>query len=94
MDSTEDNGDASAAHPKPFSVITNGAVSGVLPQAAVFAVNYPGYPSSISRAVDTLGGLDEIAKVMKTPSFSPPLYNFPPFSLYFISIFSGAQFGF
>ncbi|CAL9059482.1 unnamed protein product [Musa banksii] len=45
------------------SVIRDGAVSGVLPETAVFAVHYPGYPSSTARAIETLGGLPEIAKV-------------------------------
>lgn len=45
------------------SVIRDGAVSGLLPEARVFAVHYPGYPSSTVRAVETLGGLTEIAKV-------------------------------
>lgn len=45
------------------SVIRDGAVSGVLPEASAFAVHYPGYPSSTERAIETLGGLAEIAKV-------------------------------
>ena len=61
MDPIEVDGGASA--PNPSTVITNGAVSGALPESEAFAVNYPGYPSSTARAVDTLGGLDEIAKV-------------------------------
>ncbi|XP_020578392.1 transcription factor tau subunit sfc1-like [Phalaenopsis equestris] len=44
------------------SVIKDGAVSGVLPEAEVVAVHYPGYPSSASRAIETLGGLQKITK--------------------------------
>ncbi|XP_062185733.1 uncharacterized protein LOC133889253 isoform X2 [Phragmites australis] len=47
----------------PLSTITDGAVSGTLPAAEAFAVHYPGYPSSPSRAARTLGGLPAIAKV-------------------------------
>lgn len=50
--------------PSTSSVIRDGAVSGVLPETAVFAVHYPGYPSSTARAIETLGGLPEIAKVL------------------------------
>lgn len=65
MDAIENNGIASTAPsaPNPSTVITNGIVSGVLPQSTSFAINYPGY-SSTSRAVYTLGGLDEIAEVL------------------------------
>nr|XP_029122139.1 general transcription factor 3C polypeptide 5 isoform X2 [Elaeis guineensis] len=51
--------------PKPStsSVVTDGAVSGVLPAAEAFSIHYPGYPSSTERAIETLGGLPEIAKV-------------------------------
>ncbi|CAL9101347.1 unnamed protein product [Musa textilis] len=55
-------GDA-PGEPSTSSVIRDGAVSGVLPETAVFAVHYPGYPSSTVRAIETLGGLPEIAKV-------------------------------
>lgn len=59
MDPPEDG------RPKPStsSVIKDGAVSGVLPAAEAFAIYYPGYPSSTERAIETLGGLPEIAKV-------------------------------
>ncbi|KAG1364469.1 general transcription factor 3C polypeptide 5 [Cocos nucifera] len=51
--------------PKPStsSVVKDGAVSGVLPAAEAFAIHYPGYPSSTERAIETLGGLPEVAKV-------------------------------
>ncbi|CAA6671111.1 unnamed protein product [Spirodela intermedia] len=45
-----------------MGLIEDGAVSGVLPEAECFAVHYPGYPASVSRAVETLGGLEEIGK--------------------------------
>eukprot|EP01018_Ginkgo_biloba_P006580 Gb_12849 [translate_table: standard] len=45
-----------------MGVIKDGTASGVIPDTSFFAVNYPGYPSSISRAIDTLGGADGIAK--------------------------------
>ncbi|KAJ0985105.1 hypothetical protein J5N97_003461 [Dioscorea zingiberensis] len=50
------------------SVIVGGAVAGVLPEAEAFAVHYPGYPSSSSRAVHTLGGLSELSKVRSSDS--------------------------
>lgn len=46
-----------------MGLIEDGAVSGVLPEMECFAVHYPGYPASVSRAVETLGGLEEIGKV-------------------------------
>ncbi|GJN11815.1 hypothetical protein PR202_ga30040 [Eleusine coracana subsp. coracana] len=52
---------AAAAEPPP-STITDGTVSGTLPAAEAFAVHYPGYPSSPTRAARTLGGLSAIAK--------------------------------
>jgi hypothetical protein len=46
------------------SVIKDGRLSGLLPESESFAVHYPGYPSSPSRAIQTLGGLSAIAKVL------------------------------
>lgn len=46
-----------------MGVIDDGSISGVLPSTKLFAVHYPGYPSSITRAVETLGGTDGIVKV-------------------------------
>ncbi|XP_010541506.1 PREDICTED: general transcription factor 3C polypeptide 5 isoform X2 [Tarenaya hassleriana] len=43
-----------------MGVIENGTISGTLPSTEAFVVHYPGYPSSISRAVDTLGGIEGI----------------------------------
>ncbi|KAF6142370.1 hypothetical protein GIB67_023395 [Kingdonia uniflora] len=45
-----------------MGVVEEGSVSGVLPEQEVFAVHYPGYPSSISRAVATLGGTAKISE--------------------------------
>ncbi|XP_057824264.2 uncharacterized protein LOC131036397 isoform X2 [Cryptomeria japonica] len=49
-------------HAEEMGIIKDGSVSGVLPDINYFAVNYPGYPSSIPRAIETLGGIDGIAK--------------------------------
>lgn len=46
-----------------MGVIKDGTISGVLPEPQGFMVHYPAYPSSISRAVDTLGGIQAIQKV-------------------------------
>lgn len=46
-----------------MGVIKDGKVSGNLPSNEVFAVHYPGYPSSTSRAIQTLGGSEAILKV-------------------------------
>ncbi|XP_068653287.1 uncharacterized protein [Aristolochia californica] len=45
-----------------MGIIKDGAVSGLLPEVTAFAVHYPGYPSSTSRALETLGGIDDIAQ--------------------------------
>ncbi|KAK9947270.1 hypothetical protein M0R45_002904 [Rubus argutus] len=51
-----------------MGVVKDGTVSGFLPSSSggggeqVFAIHYPGYPSSISRAIDTLGGTQGIRK--------------------------------
>ncbi|KAH9618969.1 hypothetical protein KSS87_015115 [Heliosperma pusillum] len=45
-----------------MGVIEEGTIIGKLPSEEVFALHYPGYPSSMSRAIETLGGLDVIAK--------------------------------
>ncbi|KAL2348666.1 hypothetical protein Fmac_002666 [Flemingia macrophylla] len=45
-----------------MGVIKDGTFSGVLPDPQGFLVHYPAYPSSISRAVDTLGGIQGILK--------------------------------
>nr|XP_043607063.1 general transcription factor 3C polypeptide 5-like isoform X2 [Erigeron canadensis] len=54
-----------------MGVIKDGSISGILPsKSKVFAVNYPGYPSSMDRALVTLGGPENIAKARETPSNS------------------------
>ncbi|KAM3702172.1 hypothetical protein ACJW31_04G005100 [Castanea mollissima] len=51
-----------------MGVIENGTVSGELPSNEAFAVHYPGYPSSTSRAVDSLGGTQALLKARSSPS--------------------------
>lgn len=51
-----------------MGVIKDGTITGVLPNSKLFAVNYPGYPSSMERAMMTLGGAEGIAKVHQSPS--------------------------
>ncbi|PIA28218.1 hypothetical protein AQUCO_07200099v1 [Aquilegia coerulea] len=45
-----------------MGVVKDGTVSGILPENVGFAVHYPGYPSSTSRAIATLGGSEGILK--------------------------------
>ena len=59
---------AQTLHGKIMGVIENGTVSGELPSNEAFAVHYPGYPSSTSRAVDSLGGPQAILKARTSPS--------------------------
>ncbi|KAF7801350.1 general transcription factor 3C polypeptide 5-like isoform X1 [Senna tora] len=51
-----------------MGVIKDGTVSGFLPSPQGFLVHYPGYPSSISRAIDTLGGIQGILKAHSSQS--------------------------
>ncbi|XP_062082651.1 uncharacterized protein LOC133788969 isoform X2 [Humulus lupulus] len=51
-----------------MGTIKDGTVSGSLPSTEVFAVHYPGYPSSMSRAVETLGGVQGIQTVRNLQS--------------------------
>ncbi len=44
-------------------------MAGIVPDERFFAVNYPGYPSSLARATHTLGGEETIAKVKKALTF-------------------------
>ncbi|XP_075075870.1 uncharacterized protein LOC107812107 isoform X3 [Nicotiana tabacum] len=46
----------------------DGSVSGVLPSDKVFAVHYPAYPSSMERAIETLGGIQGIVKARTSQS--------------------------
>ncbi|GLT92811.1 hypothetical protein SLE2022_106270 [Rubroshorea leprosula] len=45
-----------------MGVIKDGKVSGRLPADDSFAVHHPGYPSTTSRAIETLGGVEGIVK--------------------------------
>lgn len=47
-----------------MGIIEGGSASGVLPNDRVFAVNFPGYPNSLARATQALGGEDRIAEVL------------------------------
>ncbi|XP_051149413.1 uncharacterized protein LOC127264081 [Andrographis paniculata] len=52
-----------------MGIIKDGSISGFLPSSGgMFAVHYPGYPSSIERAVETLGGQEGILKVCSDKS--------------------------
>ncbi|RDX74396.1 General transcription factor 3C polypeptide 5 [Mucuna pruriens] len=51
-----------------MGVIKDGSISGVIPDPHGFLVHYPAYPSSISRAVDTLGGIQGILKARSSQS--------------------------
>ncbi|XP_052173802.1 uncharacterized protein LOC127789077 [Diospyros lotus] len=51
-----------------MGVIKDGTISGNLPSAQAFAVHYPGYPSSTTRAVETLGGSNGILKARSSQS--------------------------
>ncbi|KAL8140083.1 hypothetical protein V2J09_006104 [Rumex salicifolius] len=60
-----------------MGAIEEGTVSGCLPSTMMFAVHYPGYPSSITRAIDALGGVDRIEKVRTSKSNKMELYFRP-----------------
>ncbi|PPR85262.1 hypothetical protein GOBAR_AA35430 [Gossypium barbadense] len=45
-----------------MGVIKEGRVSGTLPKDEAFAIHYPGYPKTTSRAIQTLGGTEGILK--------------------------------
>jgi general transcription factor 3C polypeptide 5 (transcription factor C subunit 1) len=42
--------------------VENGTIKGTLPDRVAFAVDYPGYPTSVERALQTLGGEEGISK--------------------------------
>ena len=46
-----------------MGIIEEGTISGTLPSKEAFVVHFPGYPSSISRAIETLGGIQGITQV-------------------------------
>eukprot|EP00257_Ricinus_communis_P021369 XP_015580843.1 general transcription factor 3C polypeptide 5 isoform X2 [Ricinus communis] len=60
-----------------MGVIKEGEASGIIPSNEAFAVHYPGYPSSISRAIQTLGGTDAILKARTSQSNKLELYFRP-----------------
>lgn len=43
--------------------LKDNTISGLLPTAQIFAIHYPGYPSSKRRAIESLGGSQSILKV-------------------------------
>ncbi|XP_018472419.2 uncharacterized protein LOC108843668 isoform X1 [Raphanus sativus] len=45
-----------------MGIIEQGAISGNLPSKEAFVVHFPGYPSSIPRAIETLGGIQGITQ--------------------------------
>ncbi|KAG2311560.1 hypothetical protein Bca52824_023117 [Brassica carinata] len=45
-----------------MGIIEQGTVSGTLPSKEAFVVHFPGYPSSIPRAIETLGGIQGITE--------------------------------
>ncbi|KAK9097412.1 hypothetical protein Sjap_022909 [Stephania japonica] len=51
-----------------MGVVKDGTVSGILPGSEGFAVYYPGYPSSVDRAVETLGGAEGLLKARSSKS--------------------------
>uniref|UniRef100_A0A1J3JL82 General transcription factor 3C polypeptide 5 n=1 Tax=Noccaea caerulescens TaxID=107243 RepID=A0A1J3JL82_NOCCA len=51
-----------------MGIIEKGTISGTLPSKEAFAVHFPGYPSSISRAIETLGGIQGITEARKSIS--------------------------
>ncbi|XP_016447969.2 uncharacterized protein LOC107773035 isoform X1 [Nicotiana tabacum] len=51
-----------------MGIIKDGSVSGILPINKVFVVHYPAYPSSMERAVETLGGIQGIVKARTSQS--------------------------
>ncbi|XP_050376747.1 uncharacterized protein LOC126791048 isoform X1 [Argentina anserina] len=51
-----------------MGVVKDGTISGCLPNSQVLGIHYPGYPSSMSRAIDTLGGTQAIHKACSSLS--------------------------
>ncbi|XP_021626776.1 general transcription factor 3C polypeptide 5 isoform X4 [Manihot esculenta] len=60
-----------------MGVIKDGKVSGIIPGNEAFAVHYPGYPSSMSRAIQTLGGTQAILKARSSQSNKLELFFRP-----------------
>ncbi|XP_010421273.1 PREDICTED: general transcription factor 3C polypeptide 5 isoform X2 [Camelina sativa] len=51
-----------------MGIIENGTISGNLPSKEAFVIHYPGYPSSIPRALETLGGIQGITTARESMS--------------------------
>ncbi|CAH8268002.1 unnamed protein product [Arabidopsis lyrata] len=51
-----------------MGIIEEGIISGTLPSKEAFVVHFPGYPSSISRAIETLGGIQGISQARESIS--------------------------
>ncbi|OAP04837.1 hypothetical protein AXX17_AT3G43560 [Arabidopsis thaliana] len=51
-----------------MGIIEEGTISGTLPSKEAFVVHFPGYPSSISRAIETLGGIQGITQARESIS--------------------------
>ncbi|KAL8497538.1 hypothetical protein ACS0TY_021026 [Phlomoides rotata] len=61
-----------------MGLIEDGSISGVLPSSSeAFVVHYPGYPSSIERAIETLGGTPGILKARTEKSNKLKVYFRP-----------------
>lgn len=48
--------------------IVEGKITGTIPDRVAFAIDYPGYPSSLERAIETLGGEEGLGKVRTSES--------------------------
>ncbi|CAK9186169.1 unnamed protein product [Ilex paraguariensis] len=51
-----------------MGIIKDGSIWGFLPSNEVFAIHYPAYPSSMVRAIETLGGVEGIVKARSSQS--------------------------
>ncbi|KAL1203278.1 hypothetical protein V5N11_031873 [Cardamine amara subsp. amara] len=51
-----------------MGIIKEGTISGTLPSKEAFVVHFPGYPSSIPRAIETLGGIQGISQARESIS--------------------------
>ncbi|XP_047938581.1 general transcription factor 3C polypeptide 5 [Salvia hispanica] len=61
-----------------MGAIEDGSISGVLPsRREAFVVHYPGYPSSVDRAIETLGGMQQILKARAEKPTKLELYFRP-----------------
>ncbi|EOA23722.1 hypothetical protein CARUB_v10016933mg [Capsella rubella] len=51
-----------------MGIIEDGTISGTLPSKEAFVLHFPGYPSSISKAIETLGGIQGITQARESIS--------------------------